>query len=116
MKLISLYLAILCLTMFACESDDSPCNCDCNTSPLAKFEYSVYDCTPGAKCIQFQNVSDSTNSGTSYLWTFGDGTESTQENPSHSYQRLSEYNIVLKVINCDNKISYYSETIDLWEY
>lgn len=40
----------------------------------------------------------STN-GTSYLWDFGDGATSTEENPSHVYQSAGTYSVSLTVTN-----------------
>ncbi len=34
---------------------------------------------------------------TSYLWTFGDGTTSTEQNPSHLYAASGTYTVKLKV-------------------
>ncbi len=38
-----------------------------------------------------------TAAGYSYLWTFGDGGTSTQQNPSHTYASAGSYSITLKV-------------------
>ncbi|MBL0145576.1 MAG: PKD domain-containing protein [Chitinophagaceae bacterium] len=48
--------------------------------------------------INFQNLS--TGSGTlNYLWNFGDGNTSTQQNPSHNYTTAGSYTVTLIVTN-----------------
>jgi len=39
--------------------------------------------------------------GDTYIWDFGDGTTSNEENPRHLYQRIGEYDISLEVITED---------------
>jgi PKD repeat protein len=47
--------------------------------------------------VQFQDLS--TNNPTSWLWQFGDGTTSTQQNPTHTYPSIGAYNVTLTVSN-----------------
>ena len=47
----------------------------------------------------FQFTSQSSNAD-SYSWTFGDGTTSTDENPSHTYTEIGTYYV--KLIVCDS--------------
>jgi len=47
--------------------------------------------------VQFQDLS--TNNPTSWLWQFGDGTTSTEQNPIHSYPIIGAYNVTLTVSN-----------------
>ncbi len=53
-----------------------------------------------------------TNSSTgavSYLWDFGDGTTSADENPTHSYAAIGRYRVIQKAIsehNCNDTISH----------
>lgn len=49
--------------------------------------------------VQFSN--QSTGNITSYLWNFGDGNTSTQENPNHTYQNSGSYTVSLTVSNGD---------------
>lgn len=62
--------------------------------PAAEFSDSIF-CFPklGAK---FFNYSDS---ATSYLWIFGDGTTSTDVNPSHDYATTGDYMVTLVAYN-----------------
>lgn len=47
------------------------------------------------------NATDAVGDTLTYYWTFGDGTSSSEQNPSHSYNSLGDYTINLTVI--DNK-------------
>jgi PKD repeat protein len=45
------------------------------------------------------------NGATSYLWSFGDGTTSTLQNPAHTYGAIGSYHVKLKACNangCDS--------------
>lgn len=45
------------------------------------------------------NFENKTIDGESYKWTFGDGTTSTEENPSHNYPAFGTYKVVLIATN-----------------
>ena len=62
--------------------------------PTASFNYGGSTVTPAA--ITFQNASQN---ATNYLWDFGDGTTSTEENPSKSYNEMGHYNVKLTASN-----------------
>jgi PKD repeat protein len=49
--------------------------------------------------VQFTDLS--TNSPTSWLWDFGDGTTSTQRNPSHQYTAAGTYTVGLTATNAN---------------
>lgn len=59
--------------------------------PAVKFTYSLKD-----GIVSFVNQ---TIGGTAYLWNFGDGTTSTEENPVHTYTVPGEYTVSLTVTN-----------------
>ncbi len=66
-----------------------------NIPPVADFIGS-----PTVSCsgdIQFTDMS--TNSPTSWLWDFGDGNTSTQQNPSHTYTSTGTYTVSLTATN-----------------
>ncbi len=48
---------------------------------------------------------------TSWLWTFGDGTESTEENPTHTYATIGTYNVCLIVTTADGCIADICMTV-----
>ena len=46
----------------------------------------------------FTNTSQN---GVSYLWDFGDGNNSTDESPTHSYSTLGNFTVTLTITNCE---------------
>ena len=62
--------------------------------PVADFEPDTVGCSPLA--VQFINRSVY---GESYVWDFGDGTFSTEENPTHTYYVPGNYIVKLIVYN-----------------
>ena len=67
--------------------------------PIANFNFS------GGSMINFTNTS---TNGQTYFWDFGDGNNSTNVNPSHSYLNNGNYNVSLIVFSQD---SCFSDTI-----
>lgn len=67
--------------------------------PVANFYYS------GGGTINFTNTS---TNGQTYSWNFGDGNNSTNVNPSHSYLNNGNYNVTLIVYSQD---SCFTDTI-----
>lgn len=55
-----------------------------------------YDITYIGKSIKFINLS---SQATSWLWDFGDGHTSTQENPAHTYTAPGKYQVSLTINN-----------------
>lgn len=50
--------------------------------------------------------------GTSYLWDFGDGNTSTEEEPEHTYSEEGEFTVTLWVYNqCDTSV--YTSTVNV---
>ncbi|CAD5295714.1 MULTISPECIES: PKD domain-containing protein [unclassified Imperialibacter] len=47
--------------------------------------------------VGFTNTSTTTASPVTYLWTFGDGTTSTQESPLHTFDEAGLFGVTLKV-------------------
>lgn len=62
-----------------------------NLMPIASFAYNLN----GATC-DFTNTS---MNGATYAWDFGDGSNSTDVNPSHTYAANGTYDVQLIVIN-----------------
>jgi uncharacterized protein (TIGR02145 family) len=55
--------------------------------------------TSGTAPLTVNFTDQSTNDPTSWLWDFGDGTTSTQQNPTKTYDSEGTYNITLTVSN-----------------
>ena len=67
---------------------------------------------PGPRCapatIQFQNLSEA-DSPMLFYWSFGDGANSTEENPSHIYTAPGSYSVGLEVVTtqgCLDTLTY----------
>ncbi|MEO8417032.1 MAG: PKD domain-containing protein, partial [Ginsengibacter sp.] len=74
------------------------------SKPVALFKGDTLSCTSHA--IKFQNLS--TGPELKYLWNFGDGITSTQQNPSHIYKNEGTYTVSLSITdlyNCSDFIS-----------
>jgi len=63
--------------------------------PVANFQANVTTSCTGT--IQFTDLSS--NTPTSWLWTFGDGGTSTVQNPTHTYLANGTYTVTLKATN-----------------
>jgi len=64
-----------------------------NQAPTANFTFSC----SGLNCNFTSTSSDPDGSIASYSWTFGDGSASTAQNPSHSYGATGGYSVTLRV-------------------
>ena len=53
----------------------------------------------GTAPLPVQFVDSSTNSPTSWVWSFGDGGSSTSQNPSHTYTSVGTYTVTLTATN-----------------
>lgn len=71
-------------------------NCNYATSaPTVDFKANITNACDGE--IYF--IDQSTNGPTSWSWNFGDGSTSTQQNPTHFYQNDGTYNVTLTATN-----------------
>ncbi len=85
----TLLLAALCVAtgLWSCKKDDEP---------ILKVE-ADFTLTFGSKgAVTFKNAS---KNATSYAWDFGDGSKSTEENPTHTYTKDSTYTVKLTATN-----------------
>ncbi|WP_394339175.1 PKD domain-containing protein [Methanosarcina sp. UBA411] len=67
-----------------------------STSPVAEFSASP---TSGKAPLTVKFTDKSTGSPTSWKWSFGDGTSSTQQNPTHKYSKVGSYTVKLTAAN-----------------
>jgi PKD repeat protein len=75
-----------------------------NGAPSAGFSTSV----SGSNATFINGSSDAT----SYIWNFGDGSNSTEENPTHTYLNDGVYNVTLSAVNnCGTTIFEQTVTI-----
>ena len=65
-------------------------------TPVALFHSNV---TSGTVPTSVQFLDSSTNSPTSWVWSFGDGGSSTEQNPVHTYTSAGTYTVTLTATN-----------------
>lgn len=91
-KIFSGLLLSLLLVLSSCSSDDDGVKGD---FPLSA---DIFQSSNG-KQVAFQGI---TNSATSWLWDFGDGTTSAEQNPVHVYQEGGYYVATLTATGAGN--------------
>ena len=70
-------------------------NSNSSNTPVADFNASS---TSGSAPLNVSFTDNSTNA-TSWYWNFGDGSNSTEENPTHNYSTAGNYTVILAVNN-----------------
>ncbi|MEO0898560.1 MAG: PKD domain-containing protein [Bacteroidota bacterium] len=61
----------------------------------------------------FTSLSSSPYGITSYNWSFGDGTNSNLENPTHVYQSSARYPVCLTITDSSNCFTTYCDTVEI---
>ena len=85
---------------------------------VASFTTNVSSASPSLTVL-FTSTSTSTGSSTTYKWTFGDGTTSTEENPIHTFAAAKSYDVVLNITDgtsydeCTNPITVTAPSYDI---
>ncbi|RYY63627.1 MAG: PKD domain-containing protein, partial [Chitinophagaceae bacterium] len=74
-----------------------------NAAQVFNKPQASFDLSPGDVCafqgIQFTNTSANVDSNSSWLWSFGDGTSSTSEDPYHEYDGVGWFSVQLVASN-----------------
>lgn len=78
------------------HSESSFISVGSGSAPSASFTNSTAKTGPQPLNVQFN---DTSTGATIWLWDFGDGIKSTLQNPSHTYGKVGNYSVSLKVIN-----------------
>ncbi|MDY0129278.1 MAG: PKD domain-containing protein [Methanosarcina vacuolata] len=68
------------------------------TSPIADFSASP---TSGKAPLKVQFTDESIGKPTKWKWSFGDGTTSTQQSPTHKYSKVGRYTVKLTATNAE---------------
>ncbi len=68
-----------------------------NKPPTARFTYSPTNPKPNETINFTDNSTDPNGTITSYYWSFGDGVNSTEQNPTHQYEAAGGYVVTLTV-------------------
>ncbi len=86
-----------------------------NTAPNAQFSYSPTEPIVG-EAVQFTDESnDSDGNITSWLWRFGDGSQSGQDDETYSYNSPGIYTVELTVTDDDNATDTVSRDVNVTE-
>lgn len=89
-----------------CGSARTPVEIDIDPLPMAAYGYSINENT-----YSFNNNSSGADS---YIWDFGDGNTSTEENPMHTFTQNGQYYVKLIAQNsCGSDSSGYYFTVVL---
>lgn len=101
---IKLCILAIGIFSFASCSDDEPTKIALFL-PKADFAYDA-----SSMAIAF---TDKSENAVSYLWDFGDGETSTEQNPVHEFQENLEYTVLLTVANKDGATHQKTLKLDL---
>ena len=73
--------------------------------PEANYTYEVFE-----QKVVFTNTSQH---ALSHYWTFGDGNTSVEQNPTYSYSKPGEYDVVLTITDKNGKTKSYTELVKI---
>ena len=82
-----------------------------NQPPIASFTYSPQNPTTSDTIHFYDQSTDTDGSIVSWYWNFGDGSTSTQRNPTHRYSSPGRYTVTLKVKDDKGATDTYEKTI-----
>ncbi len=81
---------------------------DPDEKPVARFSASIND-----SAVIFNNTSTDDEGIVSHAWNFGDNTQSTVENPSHTYSQDGDYTVTLTVTDTKGQIGTIAKLITI---
>jgi agmatine deiminase len=91
-----IYCVTVINTEFSCPAENCIEVTTGDAPPIANFEA---DITEGCDMLTVQFTNLSTNGPSSWLWDFGDGNSSNEQNPVHTYTFHGLYTVSLTVTN-----------------
>lgn len=80
---------------------------------IPKLLKAAFDAEVKCKNVVFKNLSASCDPAASYTWDFGDGSFSTDKNPSHLYDKNGNYTIFLTAQNTDGTTETFAKNVSL---
>jgi len=86
--------------------DGSGCGGTDNLTPTADYTYSKNELA-----VNFTSTSTDDKGVVSHNWDFGDGSSSTQTNPSHTYAIAGSYSVSLTVADVEGEIDIKAQNI-----
>ncbi|KGJ86807.1 S8 family serine peptidase [Colwellia psychrerythraea] len=88
-----------------CDGTSIP---DENQAPVSSFTYNAT-----ALSVSFNNTATDDKAVSSYSWSFGDGSSSTNDNPSYTYNAPGSYQVSLTVYDAEGLSHSSSQTVTL---
>ncbi len=104
----SLHIIFIILLVVSCKKIDNITD-NVTKNPVADFNYQI-EKIPAPCGVNFYNKSVN---AISYLWDFGDGQTSTEQNPYHIFHTGGDFIITLSILGNDNKNYSKSQTITI---
>lgn len=95
--------AVLSIGLTSCKED--PVEVE---DPVSSFQYSISE--SNSLEVAFTNYSQNADS---YVWEFGDGETSTEENPVHEYAAFGSYSVTLTAVNAEETEHSYTQSFEL---
>ncbi|TVR76844.1 MAG: PKD domain-containing protein [Chitinophagaceae bacterium] len=93
------------LLQVSCNNDDD--DPPTQNEVIANFDFDCGDCEAPAE-VSFTNTSQHAEE---YSWTFGDGQNSTSENPTHTYSQAGEYDVTLMASSSPSNFEEITRTV-----
>ena len=106
--LVSIFLLVGILS--GCVEEEKPA---ANKAPKAAFSKDVTDIYVGTTITFTDESTDEDGTIESWLWDFGDETNSTEQNPTHSYDEIDTYTVTLTVTDNDGATDQATMDIDV---
>ena len=109
----SLLLGFLALALFsACEENLLP---DVGSIPDETPPAASFSASPDEANFLTINFTNTSVSATDFSWDFGDGSTSTDRNPTHTYDAIGDYTVSLMVNDKLNQTDETSKTVSVVE-
>src|SRR5260221_8815258 len=102
------YTVTVRFNALSCESASSPVAVIVNPSPVARFTT-----PPEMKIFASQSFVDQSTGAVTWYWQFGDGGTSTDQNPTHTYKKISNDTVSLTVTSGNGCQSVVSNPISI---
>lgn len=81
-----------------------------STEPQAGFELFLDTLNNSVQCINLsQYVYVDSIDGGHYIWDFGDGVQSYEEHPEHSYTNIGVYTVALRAVICNDTSKFMKQ-------
>lgn len=107
MKTSLIFLTIgLLLSISSCKKDDAKAPAP---MPIASFTFSL----SASYVPVVVTLINTSQNAVSVLWNFGDGTNSNELNPVHTYSIPGKYEVILEAKNADGKTDVSSTTLNI---